>query len=139
MALKKIEEQILPARSRLMAAVKRRHTRQELAVQRLVRKVGVRFRTNVKSLPGSPDLVVASLRKAIFVNGCFWHGHADCALAKLPKTRRVWWRQKFEANRARDKKKISELRSLGWRSISIWQCELANEKRVTGRLQRFLT
>ncbi len=127
------------ARSRLMASVQRHSTPLELTVRRLVRGSGHRYRANVRSLPGSPDLVITALRKAIFVNGCFWHGHQECRLAKLPKTRRKWWSDKIEANRQRDKRKISDLRALGWQSISVWQCQLANEARVASRLRRFLS
>lgn len=132
------EEAPSAARSRLMAAVRRQSTSPELVVRRLLRQSGFRYRANVRSLPGSPDLVISKLRKAVFVNGCFWHGHEACRLAKLPKTRRKWWSEKIDANRRRDRRKILELRALGWKVISIWQCELDEEPRVASRLRRFL-
>jgi DNA mismatch endonuclease, patch repair protein len=97
--------------------------------------MGLRYRLNVKSLPGSPDLANKTKRWAIFVNGCFWHGHKNCRLASTPKRNQGFWLSKFADNRARDARKIKELRKLGFRAAIVWQCEAADREALARRLQ----
>src|SRR5438132_260396 len=108
-----------------MSRVRQRDTRPELIVRRLLHARGWRYRLHERKLPGSPDLVFPRLRKALFVHGCFWHGH-DCKLGKLPKTRSAFWREKMKANRERDARAIDQLVQLGWDAIVVWQCEIKN-------------
>src|SRR5689334_10095761 len=100
-----------------MKLIRQKHTAPERAVRRLVWGLGYRFRTCVQNLPGSPDVANRGRRWAIFVHGCFWHGHAGCRLATMPKTNRSFWRKKLTANRARDAKKVDLLRSEGFKVI----------------------
>jgi DNA mismatch endonuclease (patch repair protein) len=111
-------------RSAVMRAVKSRDTKPEMIVRRAAHALGYRFRLHRKDLPGSPDLVFPSRKKAIFVHGCFWHGH-DCARgARMPKANADYWTAKIGRNVARDARVKGELASLGWETLTIWECEL---------------
>lgn len=111
-------------RSAVMRAVKSRDTKPEMVVRRAAHALGYRFRLHRKDLPGSPDLAFPRFKKAIFVHGCFWHGH-DCARgARKPKTNAAYWEQKIARNKARDARVRGELAALGWESLTIWECEL---------------
>src|SRR5262245_35265008 len=112
-----------PQRSALMSRVRRKGTANELIVRRILHSVGGRFRVNRRSLPGSPDISSVRRRKAIFVNGCFWHAHRDCPKATLPKNNADFWRTKFAANVERDSRKIAELRQLRYDVLVVWECE----------------
>jgi DNA mismatch endonuclease (patch repair protein) len=121
-----------------MAKVKGKDTGPEIAVRRIAHALGFRFRLHRSDLPGSPDLVFPSLRAVVFVHGCFWHRHAGCAKASSPKTRKAFWNAKFEANVARDARAERRLRRLGWRVMTVWECQTKDRARVAGRLARFL-
>lgn len=108
-------------RSRMMAAVKGRNTRYELAIRKRLFSKGFRYRINNKKLPGKPDIVMQKHNAAIFINGCFWHYHG-CHISNLPKSRTEWWRKKLEGNRQRDIKNLEALLSDGWRVLIIWEC-----------------
>ena len=124
-------------RRRIMQAVKRRDTGPEMIVRRLLYRMGYRYRLHRKDLPGKPDIAFLSRRKAIFVHGCFWHGH-DCPRGRLPKSRLDYWQPKLDGNRERDRRTEAELRSLGWRVLVIWQCETADVEVLARRLRSFL-
>lgn len=111
-------------RSRLMAKVRGKDTAIEKKVRSYLHKRGYRFRKHVVGLPGSPDIVLPKYRAAIFVHGCFWHGHSECKKSRLPTTRRAFWEEKRKANIERDARKITELLNLGWRVAVLWQCAL---------------
>jgi DNA mismatch endonuclease (patch repair protein) len=121
-----------------MSRVRNRRTSQEENVAAFLRGLKVRYRRNVGSLPGSPDFVVAKIKLAIFVHGCFWHGHANCRRAVLPQTNRRFWRGKIEKNKRRDSSAIRALHRKGWRVLAIWQCGLRDFERVIRRLKRAL-
>jgi DNA mismatch endonuclease (patch repair protein) len=125
-------------RSEIMAAVRSKNTGPELAVRRLAFRLGYRFRLHGAHLPGRPDLVFSSRRCAIFVHGCFWHGHG-CSKGRLPKSRRDYWRPKIAANRKRDQRNVEQLHANDWRSLVVWQCELRNPQRLARRILRFLS
>lgn len=126
------------ARSAVMRAVKSRDTKPEMTVRRAAHALGYRFRLHRKDLPGSPDLVFPSRKTAVFVHGCFWHGH-DCARgARMPKTNADYWRAKIGRNVARDARARGELESLGWRTLTIWECELKDAQALATRLVGFL-
>lgn len=108
-------------RSRMMAAVKGRNTRYEIAIRKRLFSKGFRYRINSGNLPGRPDIVLPKYRTIIFINGCFWHYH-ECHLSRLPKSRVEWWREKLEANRQRDTRNIDLLMSESWRVLIIWEC-----------------
>jgi DNA mismatch endonuclease (patch repair protein) len=99
--------------------------------------MGLRYRLNVKRLPGKPDFVFARHHKVIFVHGCFWHRHAGCNRAKLPATRRNWWSRKLASNSARDRKVLDALEEQGWSTLVVWQCELRDIEKLRIRLREF--
>src|SRR5207249_703817 len=110
----------------------------ELMVRRMAHRLGYRFRLHRKDLPGKPDLVFPRLRKVVFVNGCFWHGH-DCARgARVPVHNRAYWSRKVARNRERDKAARTALTELGWKVAVLWECELRDPKRIGRRLRIFL-
>ncbi|HVZ92464.1 MAG TPA: DNA mismatch endonuclease Vsr [Rhizomicrobium sp.] len=126
-----------PHRSAVMRAVKAKDTGPEMIVRRLVHGLGYRFRLHRADLPGKPDLVFPGRRAAIFVHGCFWHGH-DCARgARTPKENRAYWTRKIARNAERDVAAVKDLRSLGWRTLTLWECEL-KKPGLAGRVGRFL-
>jgi len=108
-------------RTKIMSSVGQRNTKPEMKIRRALHALGFRYRLNVRSLPGSPDLVFPKYRSVIFVQGCFWHSH-DCKYATKPATRKEFWAKKFESNRKRDKKKALELRNQEWRVLVVWEC-----------------
>lgn len=110
-------------------------TQPELAVRRILRGMNLYFRQNVTNLPGKPDLASKKYRFAIFVHGCFWHGHVGCPRAALPTSNRWWWREKIEDNRNRDDRKEAALKALGFRVLTIWACELKHPLKVERRLR----
>lgn len=123
-----------PARSAVMRAVKSRDTKPEMTVRRAAHALGYRFRLHRKDLPGSPDLVFPRLKTAVFVHGCFWHGH-DCPRgARMPKTNADYWRSKIARNVARDARVRAELEALGWKTLTLWECELADAEALDARL-----
>ena len=125
-------------RSLIMSRVRRKDTKPEMVVRRLLHAAGYRYRLHVHDLPGRPDLAFPSRRKAIFVHGCFWHRHLGCPRSTIPRTRVEFWRAKFAANIERDKRKIGELESLGWECEIVWECETREPKALLVRLLSFL-
>lgn len=125
-------------RSERMARIRSKNTKPELRVRRLVHGLGYRFRLYRKDLPGSPDLVFPSRRKVVFVHGCFWHAHENCAVANRPKSRSDFWNAKFQRNRVRDGKNQACLERDGWRVLTVWECETKSGERLAARLLRFL-
>lgn len=125
-------------RSAVMRRVKGRDTTSELTVRRLLTALGVRYRLHRKDLPGKPDIVMAGRRLAIFVHGCFWHGH-DCARgARVPKANRDYWLGKVGRNRQRDGVSRAALEAAGWRVETIWECEMKDEAALKSRLEALL-
>ena len=125
-------------RSEIMARVRSKNMRPELVVRKLVFALGYRYRLHARDLPGCPDLVFRPRRKVIFVHGCFWHRHADCALARMPKSRLEFWEPKLEGNRRRDEKNVRALAREGWKVLTIWECQLNGSARVEAKIRRFL-
>lgn len=127
-------------RSAVMRAVKSADTAPERAVRAAARALGYarRYRLNGAHLPGKPDLVFRSLRKAVFVHGCFWHGH-DCKRgARQPKDNAAYWRAKIARNRARDAAAFTALKREGWSALVIWECETRDGAALARKLGRFL-
>lgn len=130
--------EIAEQRSRIMRAVKSRDTKPEMIVRRLAHALGFRFRLQLRDLPGRPDLAFPGRRKAIFVHGCFWHGH-DCKRgAREPKANTVYWREKVRRNRERDAKSLKALRFNDWQVLVIWECETRDSEDLKRRLRYFL-
>jgi DNA mismatch endonuclease (patch repair protein) len=115
-------------RSQIMSQIGSKNTRPELIVRSYLHSRGLRFRLHVRSLPGCPDLVFVRRRIALFVHGCFWHGHKGCKRGALPKTRAAFWRAKIDKNAKRDLAALAALRKLGWRTLQVWSCQLQPAK-----------
>lgn len=120
-----------------MSSVGTKNTGPELTLRRMLHRDGYRYRLHAKNLPGRPDIVFPNRRKAIFVHGCFWHGH-DCSKGRPPKSRGDYWTPKLLANKARDARRIEELANLGWTSITVWQCQLADPEGTLRLVKKFL-
>lgn len=116
-------------RSQIMASVSRKETKPEILVRKFLFNQGYRYRKNVKTLPGKPDIVLPKYKTVIFVHGCFWHGHKNCKAAKLPETRKEFWANKIKANILRDKKVKKKILSEDYNVITVWQCQLKNKAR----------
>lgn len=125
------------ARSRLMKRVKQKNTAPEKIVRSLLHRLGYRFRIHRKDLPGTPDIVFPSRGVAIFVHGCFWHGHG-CKRGRAPSSNVEYWLPKIESNRERDTRKAAALIEAGWRGVIVWQCELDDEPALVRRLSSLL-
>jgi DNA mismatch endonuclease, patch repair protein len=115
-------------RSRMMAGIRGKHTKPELAVRRFLHRMGFRFRLHGRNLPGKPDLVFAKYRTVVHVHGCFWHQHPGCRFAYTPASNREFWQTKLRQNVERDAKNDRALHELGWRSITVWECEVADSR-----------
>jgi DNA mismatch endonuclease, patch repair protein len=125
-------------RSAVMRRVKGKDTSPELAVRKALTALGARYRLHRADLPGKPDIVLPGRRLALFVHGCFWHGH-DCPRgARVPKQNRDYWVAKIDRNRARDAKSHEALVALGWRVETIWECELKDAAALEARLASLL-
>lgn len=117
-----------------MAAVRQKGTTAERCVAGALRKLGLSYRLNVRSLPGSPDMANKKKRWAVFVKGCFWHHHRGCPRATVPKSNEAFWLEKFAANRRRDAAAIRALRRRGFRVVIIWECRLRDVESLLARL-----
>lgn len=122
-------------RSLIMSKILGKDTRPEILVRKRLFAAGFRYKKNDKSLPGKPDIVIPNYGTAIFIHGCFWHGHEGCKASKLPETRKDFWEQKIRENIRRDQRNIEELGKRGWKVIVIWQCEINNSKKREKRLE----
>lgn len=111
-------------RHKCMSHIRSKDTVPEIMVRKELFRRGFRFRKNVRTLPGSPDIVLPKYRTVIFVNGCFWHGHEGCKYYVLPKTNVGFWKNKIERNRSRDIEERQLLTSMGWHCITVWECQL---------------
>lgn len=123
-------------RSAIMAAVKATNTRPERAIQKLFKTLGLKPVLHSRKLTGSPDLALVDRRIAIFVHGCFWHGHEHCRKSQLPKTNRAYWKRKISLNMRRDARQIRLLRKEGWKTIVIWTCKRTDASTLRQRLRR---
>ena len=125
-------------RSQLMAKVGSRNTKPELRVRSTIHKLGFRFRVNRADLPGRPDIVLPRHKKVIFVHGCFWHQHVECAKARRPRTNVAFWDAKLDANVKRDGVTQQRLTDLGWEVMVVWECEARNKVALIPKLTGFL-
>ena len=114
-------------RSAHMAKIKGKNTKPEIIVRKFLFSKGFRYRINDKSLPGTPDIVLPKYKTAIFVHGCFWHGHQGCKKARLPASNIDYWEKKIVENKERDRKKVKLLEDARWHVIVVWQCEIENK------------
>ena len=122
-----------------MSHISGKETKPEILVRKFLFANGFRYRKNVKSLRGAPDIVLPKYKTAIFIHGCFWHGHEGCPKSKLPQTRRDFWGKKISENVKRDKKDIQLLQKEDWNIITIWQCEISNSQKRQKRLEALIS
>jgi DNA mismatch endonuclease (patch repair protein) len=125
-------------RKKNMTAVKSKDTEPELMLRKFLFSQGFRYRTNVKTLPGTPDIVLSKYKTAILVNGCFWHGHRGCKKAELPATNTNFWGKKIEKAKKHDRAVIRELKNQGWNVIVCWECEILRKQPVLTVLDTIL-
>lgn len=116
-------------RHKNMVNIKNKNTKPEELVRKYLFSKGLRYRKNVKTLPGCPDLVFPKYKTIVFINGCFWHQHENCRYAVMPKTNKEYWKKKLKRNIERDKSVQQELIKLGWNIITVWECELKKKQR----------
>ncbi len=116
------------ARSYNMSQIREKDTKPEMIVRKFLFKNGFRYRLNVAKLPGKPDIVLPKYRTVIFINGCFWHGHADCHYFKIPENNREFWERKILKTKENDLKNINALDLIGYKVITIWECNLRNKE-----------
>jgi len=124
-------------RSRVMGRIRSTNTQAEIAVRRILHRAGYRFRLHSKVLPGKPDIVLPKYRAAIFVHGCFWHGH-HCKDGRRPKSNTAYWEKKLGRNIERDAETAQRITSSGWKHIVVWACEIGNEELLLERLRKDL-
>lgn len=121
-------------RSRIMSKISQKDTRPEILLRQQLHKAGLRFRKNVKNLPGTPDIVLPKHKTVLFIHGCFWHRH-DCRKGKsVPSTRREFWLNKFQQNQKRDEENYHKLKDLGWKILVVWECEHSKMDKVVERV-----
>jgi DNA mismatch endonuclease (patch repair protein) len=131
-------------RSEVMSRIRSRDTKPELALRSMLHGLGYRFTVNGpknRSLPGKPDIVLPKYRTVIFVHGCFWHGHENCRVARIPGSRTEWWAAKIGGNRIRDIRNEKTLLKLGWHVVTVWECALdtvSSRKWLEKRLPRLI-
>lgn len=125
-------------RKKAMSSVRQQDTKPEKLVRSILHKLGFRFRKNVSSLAGKPDIVLPKYKTIIFVHGCFWHQHKNCRKAVRPISNIEFWNNKLDKNVKRDKQTEAELKSLGWKVVIIWTCEMKNKELLIEKLKNFL-
>jgi DNA mismatch endonuclease, patch repair protein len=127
-------------RSYNMSRIRSRNTKPEMILRKFLFADGFRYRLHDSTLPGKPDIVMKKYKTAVFINGCFWHGHKGCKYYVVPKTRTEWWLAKISRNIANDKNSRKLLKHLGWKTITIWECELKKDAdKVLNKLSRKVT
>jgi DNA mismatch endonuclease, patch repair protein len=128
-------------RREIMQSIRSKNTRPEWIVRKCLHGHGFRYRLHDRRLPGRPDLILRKYGTVVLVQGCFWHGHSPCRIARLPKSNTAWWEAKIQKNRLRDERNVYLLEKLGWTVWIIYECELrtaASRAQTLGRLLRFL-
>ena len=126
-------------RSQIMASICGKETKPEIIVRGILFKQGFRFRKNVKTLPGKPDIVLSKYKTVVFIHGCFWHGHANCSKGTtLPTSNTEFWKAKIQNNITRDILVKKELRKNGWQVLTVWECELNNRIKLSRTIEKLI-
>lgn len=120
----------------MMSGIRGKDTKPELLVRHYLHRAGLRYRLHAKGLPGRPDLVLRKYRTVVQVHGCFWHRHPGCRYAYTPSSNLPFWRAKFFENTSRDRRNDRKLRALGWKVLTIWECEASKPQKLEGLLDR---
>lgn len=123
-----------------MRKIRSKGMKPEMTVRKIVHALGYRYRLHQKNLPGAPDLVFSSLKKVIFVNGCFWHQHkaSSCKISRIPKSNLDFWLPKLRRTQQRDKEHLKNLKKLGWKALVIWECQLKDTQTMEKKVINFL-
>lgn len=122
-------------RSKIMRGVRGKNTRPEVKVRSLLHRRGFRFSLHRKDLPGKPDICLRKFRAVLLVHGCFWHNHSGCPHGRIPESNRAFWEAKILRTKARDLRDGAALEQLGWRVVTVWECELSDEQALLQRLE----
>ena len=126
-------------RSQIMARIRGKHTSPEIRLVQLLKELAFKFECHRKDLPGSPDVVLPRRKIALFVNGCFWHGHRNCSRATPPSTNKVFWKTKIDKNRRRDESQRRKLRKMGWSVLTFWTCRSLTRTILESRLKQVIS
>lgn len=118
-------------RHEVMSKIRSKDTQIEIKVRHWLYQHGIRYRKNCKDIPGRPDIAIKKYKIAIFIHGCFWHGHENCKISHVPKTRVEYWQAKINKNIHRDQSIIHKLHNLGWSTFVIWECQIESDFEVT--------
>lgn len=121
-----------------MRAVKSRNTAPEMMVRRIIFAMGLRYRIHRADLPGRPDIAFISAKKAVYINGCFWHGHSCSRGARTPKSNSIYWTQKIARNKQRDQSNQAALIGMGWQFLVIWECEIKWPDSIRERIEKYM-
>lgn len=122
-----------------MSRIRSANTKPEIIVRSLLHRLGFRFRKNVKTLAGKPDVVLKKHKAIIFVHGCFWHQHTGCKRSNIPKSNQDYWNPKLEKNVLRDAEHEAELDKAGWKILKIWECEIKDLTNLETKIRNFLS
>ena len=128
-------------RSDIMSKISGKETKPEVLVKKYLFAQGFRYRKNVKDLPGKPDIVLPKYKTVVFVNGCFWHGHKNCKRSTLPTSNTQFWKEKISKNILRDSENVQKLMNMGYKVLTVWQCELTaktREKRLNKLIKHII-
>lgn len=121
-----------------MSRIRSKNTKPELIVRRILSGLGYRYRLHNSKLPGKPDIMISKAKMIIFINGCFWHQHKNCKKQSMPASNKDYWEKKLKRNVEKQKQDVRALRGLGWKVYKIWECQTANEKKLTSRVMQIL-
>jgi DNA mismatch endonuclease (patch repair protein) len=125
-------------RALCMSHIKSKNTKPELIVRKILSKLGIRYLLHSSKLPGKPDIMISKKKTIIFINGCFWHQHKNCKKQALPATNKDYWEKKLKRNVEKQRRDIRALRALGWEVHKIWECQTADEIKISNNLLRML-
>ncbi|MFA4826990.1 MAG: DNA mismatch endonuclease Vsr [Candidatus Shapirobacteria bacterium] len=125
-------------RSFCMSRIRSKHTKPEVITRKMLTSLGMRYRLHNNKLPGKPDIVISKIKTALFINGCFWHQHKGCKKSVVPKTNKVYWKEKLQKNLLLQRLAITDLRRLGWKTSIIWECQTREEGDLIKRLKKLL-